>query len=50
MAGVYPQEVSYFEKVKEKLHPAAYNEFLKCIYIYNQEIISQTELKRLVCL
>ncbi|XP_039121136.1 paired amphipathic helix protein Sin3-like 4 isoform X2 [Dioscorea cayenensis subsp. rotundata] len=48
LKSVYPQEVSYFEKVKEKLHPAAYNEFLKCIYIYNQEIISQTELKRLL--
>ncbi|KAJ0971557.1 hypothetical protein J5N97_019516 [Dioscorea zingiberensis] len=48
LKSVYPQEVSYFEKVKEKLHPTAYNEFLKCIYIYSQEIISRSELKKLL--
>lgn len=48
MAGVYPQEVNYFDKVKEKLHPDGYQEFLKCIDIYSKEIISKSELKNLV--
>ncbi|KAJ3692453.1 hypothetical protein LUZ60_012803 [Juncus effusus] len=44
----YPQEFSFCEKVKEKLHPGTYQEFLKCLHIYSQEIINRTELENLV--
>ncbi|KQK08163.1 hypothetical protein BRADI_2g40052v3 [Brachypodium distachyon] len=46
--GVYPQEFHFCEKVKEKLEPEAYQEFLKCLHIYSQEIITRSELKNLV--
>lgn len=46
--GAYPQEFEYCEKVKEKLHPSTYQEFLKCLHIYSQEIINRGELKNLV--
>ncbi|KAG6467347.1 hypothetical protein ZIOFF_074820 [Zingiber officinale] len=48
IAGVYNQEFNFCEKVKEKLHPDTYQEFLKCLHIYSQEIVTRTELKNLV--
>ncbi|XP_047057503.1 paired amphipathic helix protein Sin3-like 4 [Lolium rigidum] len=46
--SVYTQELHFCEKVKEKLEPEAYQEFLKCLHIYSQEIITRSELKNLV--
>ncbi|CAM0958907.1 unnamed protein product [Alopecurus aequalis] len=46
--SVYTQEFHFCEKVKEKLEPEAYQEFLKCLHIYSQEIITRSELKNLV--
>lgn len=48
LAGVYTQEFNFCERVKEKLHPETYQEFLKCLHIYSKEIITRTELKNLV--
>ncbi|XP_078148844.1 paired amphipathic helix protein Sin3-like 3 isoform X2 [Carex rostrata] len=48
LKSAYPQEFEYCEKVKEKLHPSTYQEFLKCLHIYSQEIINRGELKNLV--
>ncbi|KAG0499099.1 hypothetical protein HPP92_003790 [Vanilla planifolia] len=48
LKSAYPQEFSFCEKVKEKLHPDTYQEFLKCLHIYSEEIITRTELKNLV--
>ncbi|CAN6327057.1 unnamed protein product [Urochloa humidicola] len=42
------QEVHFYEKVKARLEPEAYLKFLKCLHIYSQEIITRSELKRLV--
>ncbi|KAG2625202.1 paired amphipathic helix protein Sin3-like 4 isoform X4 [Panicum virgatum] len=42
------QEFHFCEKVKVKLEPEAYQKFLKCLHIYSQEIITISELKRLV--
>ncbi|OEL14399.1 Paired amphipathic helix protein Sin3-like 3, partial [Dichanthelium oligosanthes] len=42
------QEFHFCEKVKVKLGPEAYKEFLKCLNIYSQEIITRSELKILV--
>ncbi|PAN17692.1 hypothetical protein PAHAL_3G150100 [Panicum hallii] len=42
------QEFHFCEKVKVKLEPEAYQKFLKCLHIYSQEIITRSELKRLV--
>lgn len=47
-SGVYTQEFNFCEKVKDKLHAETYQEFLKCLNIYSNEIISRTELKNLV--
>lgn len=46
--SVYTQEFNFCEKVKEKLQPDTYQEFLKCLHIYSKEIITRTELKNLV--
>ncbi|KAK1606413.1 hypothetical protein QYE76_030086 [Lolium multiflorum] len=46
--GLYTQEFHFCEKVKEKLQPEAYQEFLKCLHIYSQDIITRSELKILV--
>ncbi|TVU22253.1 hypothetical protein EJB05_31937 [Eragrostis curvula] len=48
LKNVYPQEFHFCEKVKEKLEHDAYQEFLKCLHIYSQEIITRSELKNLV--
>ena len=48
VAGVYTREFNFCEKVKEKLYPDTYQEFLKCLHIYSKEIINRTELKNLV--
>ncbi|KAI0488543.1 hypothetical protein KFK09_028379 [Dendrobium nobile] len=48
LKSVYTQEFAFCEKVKEKLHPDAYQEFLKCLHIYSKEIITRDELKNLV--
>jgi len=42
------QEFHFCEKVKVKLEPEGYQKFLKCLHIYSQEIITRSELKRLV--
>ncbi|KAL6627568.1 hypothetical protein ACP70R_031294 [Stipagrostis hirtigluma subsp. patula] len=44
----YTHEFLFCEKVKEKLEHEAYQEFLKCLHIYSQEIITRSELKNLV--
>ncbi|MQL70783.1 hypothetical protein Taro_003146 [Colocasia esculenta] len=46
--GVYIQEFTFWEKVRQKLSTETYQEFLKCLDIYSKEIISRTELKNLV--
>ncbi|XP_020097203.1 paired amphipathic helix protein Sin3-like 4 [Ananas comosus] len=48
LKSVYTQEFNFCEKVKEKLHPDTYQEFLKCLHIYSQEIITRNELKNLI--
>ncbi|XP_044447569.1 paired amphipathic helix protein Sin3-like 4 isoform X1 [Triticum aestivum] len=48
LKSAYTQEFLFCEKVKEKLEPEAYQEFLKCLHIYSQEIITRSELKNLV--
>ncbi|VAH00014.1 unnamed protein product [Triticum turgidum subsp. durum] len=48
LKSTYTQEFLFCEKVKEKLEPEAYQEFLKCLHIYSQEIITRSELKNLV--
>ncbi|KAK8956962.1 Paired amphipathic helix protein Sin3-like 4 [Platanthera zijinensis] len=48
LKSVYTQEFTFCEKVKGKLHPDAYQEFLKCLHIYSKEIITRAELKNLV--
>ncbi|CAD6273401.1 unnamed protein product [Miscanthus lutarioriparius] len=44
----HTQEFQFCEKLKAQLEPEAYQEFLKCLHIYSQEIITRSELKRLV--
>ncbi|AQK79692.1 Paired amphipathic helix protein Sin3-like 3 [Zea mays] len=44
----HAQEFQFCEKLKAHLEPEAYQEFLKCLHIYNQDIITRNELKRLV--
>ncbi|XP_008787938.2 paired amphipathic helix protein Sin3-like 4 isoform X1 [Phoenix dactylifera] len=48
LKSMYTQEFNFCERVKEKLHPETYQEFLKCLHIYSKEIITRTELKNLV--
>uniref|UniRef100_A0A0D9WBP3 Histone deacetylase interacting domain-containing protein n=1 Tax=Leersia perrieri TaxID=77586 RepID=A0A0D9WBP3_9ORYZ len=48
LKSTYTKEFRFCEKVKEKLEPEAYQEFLKCLHIYSQEIITRSELKNLV--
>uniref|UniRef100_A0A0D9UVW5 Histone deacetylase interacting domain-containing protein n=1 Tax=Leersia perrieri TaxID=77586 RepID=A0A0D9UVW5_9ORYZ len=48
LKSVYTAEFHFLEKVKDKLEPDAYQEFLKCLHIYSQEIITRSELKNLV--
>ncbi|PAN31812.1 hypothetical protein PAHAL_5G444600 [Panicum hallii] len=48
LKSVYTHEFHFCEKVKEKLEHDAYQEFLKCLHIYSQEIITRSELKNLV--
>ncbi|XVF44115.1 hypothetical protein PTKIN_Ptkin02bG0094400 [Pterospermum kingtungense] len=49
MKSVYNQEFSFFDKVKEKLrNPDHYQEFLRCLHLYSNEVISRTELQSLV--
>ncbi|CAN1311175.1 Paired amphipathic helix protein Sin3-like 4 [Linum perenne] len=43
------QELAFCEKVKEKLRcPDNYQEFLRCLHLYTQEIITRPELQSLV--
>ncbi|KAJ8760863.1 hypothetical protein K2173_021901 [Erythroxylum novogranatense] len=47
--GALSQELAFFEKVKEKLHnPEDYQEFLRCLHLYTEEIIKRSELLSLV--
>ncbi|URD83876.1 Paired amphipathic helix protein [Musa troglodytarum] len=48
LKSVYTREFNFCEKVKEKLYPDTYQEFLKCLHIYSKEIINRTELKNLL--
>ncbi|EEC78333.1 hypothetical protein OsI_18074 [Oryza sativa Indica Group] len=48
LKSAYTKEFRFCEKVKDKLEPEAYQEFLKCLHIYSQEIITRSELKNLV--
>ncbi|XP_075875302.1 paired amphipathic helix protein Sin3a-like isoform X2 [Nelusetta ayraudi] len=42
-------ETMFFEKVRKALRsPEAYENFLRCLHLFNQEVISQTELVQLV--
>uniref|UniRef100_A0A3Q1HC09 Paired amphipathic helix protein Sin3a n=1 Tax=Acanthochromis polyacanthus TaxID=80966 RepID=A0A3Q1HC09_9TELE len=42
-------ETMFFEKVKKALRSSeAYDNFLRCLHIFNQEVISRTELVQLV--
>ncbi|XP_042385519.1 paired amphipathic helix protein Sin3-like 5 isoform X2 [Zingiber officinale] len=45
---VYTREFNFCEKVKDKVHPDTYQEFLKCLDMYSKEIIMRTELKNVV--
>ncbi|XVE84974.1 hypothetical protein DITRI_Ditri17bG0054700 [Diplodiscus trichospermus] len=48
-AGVCNQEFAFCDKVKEKLrNPDHYQEFLRCLHLYSNEVISRTELQSLV--
>lgn len=50
MSGIYNQEITFCEKVKERLrNPDDYQAFLKCLHIYSTEIITRKELQSLVC-
>ncbi|KAB2042110.1 hypothetical protein ES319_D02G193000v1 [Gossypium barbadense] len=49
MKSVYNQEFAFCDKVKEKLrNPDHYQEFLRCLHLYSNEVISRTELQSLV--
>ncbi|KAL4362985.1 hypothetical protein GQ457_04G006650 [Hibiscus cannabinus] len=49
MKSVYNQEFAFCDKVKEKLrNPEHYQEFLRCLHLYSNEVISRTELQSLV--
>lgn len=45
--GMFSQELSFCEKVKDKLRDD-YQEFLRCLHLYTKEIISRSELQSLV--
>ncbi|KAJ6814157.1 paired amphipathic helix protein Sin3-like 4 [Iris pallida] len=46
--SVHMEEFIFCEKVKERLSPETYQEFLKCLHIYSKEIINRAELRNLV--
>ncbi|XP_044489130.1 paired amphipathic helix protein Sin3-like 4 isoform X2 [Mangifera indica] len=47
--GMYNQELAFCEKVKDKLrNPNDYQEFLQCLHLYTEEIITRPELQSLV--
>ncbi|GMH04285.1 hypothetical protein Nepgr_006124 [Nepenthes gracilis] len=49
LKSMYNQEFIFCEKVKEKLSSSDdYQAFLKCLHIYSTEIITRSELQRLV--
>ncbi|XP_052196269.1 paired amphipathic helix protein Sin3-like 2 isoform X2 [Diospyros lotus] len=49
LRSLYKQELTFCEKVKERLHSSDdYQAFLKCLHIYSTEIISRKELQGLV--
>ncbi|KAK1302225.1 Paired amphipathic helix protein Sin3-like 4 [Acorus calamus] len=49
LRSVYAEEISFFDKVRERLNNAeVYQEFLKCLNIFVKEIISRAELQSLV--
>ncbi|XP_022727048.1 paired amphipathic helix protein Sin3-like 4 isoform X5 [Durio zibethinus] len=48
MKSVYNQEFAFCNKVKEKLQsPDDYQEFLRCLHIYSNEVISRPQLQLL---
>lgn len=51
VTGMYSQEFTFFERVKEKLCSGDdYQEFLRCLHLYTKEIITRSELQALVWL
>lgn len=49
LKSMFNQEFVYCEKVKERLHNSDdYQEFLKCLHIYSNEIITRSELQVVV--
>ncbi|XWS68918.1 hypothetical protein CRYUN_Cryun04dG0134600 [Craigia yunnanensis] len=49
MKSVYNQEFAFCDNVKEKLqNPDHYQEFLRCLHLYSNEVISRIELQSLV--
>uniref|UniRef100_A0A7N1A344 Histone deacetylase interacting domain-containing protein n=1 Tax=Kalanchoe fedtschenkoi TaxID=63787 RepID=A0A7N1A344_KALFE len=47
--GVFHQEILFCEEVKKRMQrPAEFPQFLKCLHIYNKEIITRKELENLV--
>ncbi|KAD2028391.1 hypothetical protein E3N88_42000 [Mikania micrantha] len=49
LKNLYPQEFTFCEKVKDRLHNQDdYQAFLKCLHIFNTEIITRKELQGLV--
>ncbi|KAK4764578.1 hypothetical protein SAY86_025668 [Trapa natans] len=45
--NIYSKEFAFFDKVKERLHDN-HQEFLKCLHIFSQGIITRLELQNLV--
>ena len=43
------QELAFVDRVKAKLKTSEYQEFLRCLNLFSNEIISQPELQSLVC-
>ncbi|GKV22786.1 hypothetical protein SLEP1_g32612 [Rubroshorea leprosula] len=47
--SMYSQELAFCERVKEKLQsPDHYQEFLRCLHLYSNEVITRSQLQSLV--
>ena len=48
-AASFAKELQFFERVKQRLrNKEVYQEFLKCLHIFNQDVITKMELRGLV--
>lgn len=48
-AGTHGLELAFYEKVKERLpNYDDYQEFLRCLHIYNKDIITRSQFQTLV--